>query len=154
MVTQPGLRIGEAAARAGVSTRTLRYYEELGLLPPSTRTTGGARRYTEAVLERLAHIRELQDLMGFDLEEIRAIVATEDRLAALRAAYFAGEGDPGRQVEILDEALGLNATLREQVEVKRAGLDRMLGELNGRRERYLEVRDALVKGEEPPPART
>jgi DNA-binding transcriptional MerR regulator len=153
MVTQPGLRIGEAAARAGVSTRTLRYYEELGLLPPSTRTTGGARRYSETELERLAHIRELQDLMGFNLEEIRAIVATEDRLSALRAAYFAGEGDPGRQVEILDEALGLNTTLREQVEAKRAGLDRMLGELNGRRERYLEVREALVRGEEPPPAR-
>jgi DNA-binding transcriptional MerR regulator len=154
VVSEPGLRIGEAAARAGVSTRTLRYYEELGLLPPSTRTTGGARRYAEAELERLAHIRELQHLMGFNLEEIRAIVATEDRLRALRAEYYAGDGDPGRQVGILDEALELNARLRGQIEAKRAGLDRMLGELTGRRERYLEVRDALVKGEQPPPPRT
>jgi DNA-binding transcriptional MerR regulator len=64
------LRIGEAAARVGVSSRTLRYYEELGLLTPSGRTPGGARRYTNEDIARLEHIRVLQELMGFNLEEI------------------------------------------------------------------------------------
>ena len=145
------LRIGEAAARVGVSSRTLRYYEELGLLPPSSRTPGGARRYTEPDIERLAHIRELQELMGFNLDEIRPVVSAEDRLAKLREAYFSNTESPERQVEILQEAMVLNAQLRERVEAKKAGLDRMLAQLESKYERYIVVRDALNRGEPPPP---
>jgi DNA-binding transcriptional MerR regulator len=67
------LRIGEAAARAAVSVRTLRYYEELGLLTPSAHSPGGARRYAEEDVARLARIRELKDLLGFDLDEVRTV---------------------------------------------------------------------------------
>ena len=83
------LRIGEAAARAAVSVRTLRYYEELGLLTPSARSPGGARRYAEEDLARLARIRELKDLLGFNLDEVRTVLTAEDRLGDLRAAYHA-----------------------------------------------------------------
>jgi DNA-binding transcriptional MerR regulator len=149
--SRPGLRIGEAAERAGVSARTLRYYEELGLLPPSARTPGGARRYTEPDIGRLAHIRELQELMGFNLDEIRSVVSAEDRLATLRQAYFSSTESPERQVEILREAMVLNARLRERVEAKKAGLDRMLAQLESKHERYIVVLDALNRGEPPPP---
>ena len=76
-------RIGEAAERAGVSSRTLRWYEEIGLLSPVAHTSGGARRYGEDDLLRIEHIRELQGLLGLDLGEIRDILQGEDALAGL-----------------------------------------------------------------------
>jgi MerR family transcriptional regulator, repressor of the yfmOP operon len=136
------LRIGEAAARVGVSCRTLRYYEELGLLRPSARTPGGARRYAEEDIARLEHIRELQELMGFNLEEILEVVGTEDRLATLRAEWLAGR-PPERRAEILAEALELNARLRERVERKRDRLGQVLEQLEVKRRRYQEVQREL-----------
>ena len=65
---------GEAAERAGVSSRTLRWYEERGLLVPTGYSVGGARRYSEEDVARLVHIRELQSLLGFDLDEIRDVL--------------------------------------------------------------------------------
>ncbi len=66
------LTIGEVAKQAGVRTSALRYYEEVGVLPPAERV-GGQRRYDEAVLARLAVIRLAQGL-GFSVAEIRSLV--------------------------------------------------------------------------------
>jgi DNA-binding transcriptional MerR regulator len=136
------LRIGEAAAMVGVSCRTLRYYEELGLLTPSARTPGGARRYQEADIARLTHIRELQELMGFNLDEILEVVRTEDRLATLRAEWRAGR-PPQRRAEILAEALKLNARLRDSVRQKHRRLEQVLDELEAKRHRYQELQQEL-----------
>jgi len=136
------LRIGEAAARVGVSSRTLRYYEELGLLTPSGRTPGGARRYTDDDIARLEHIRELQELMGFNLDEILEVVRIEDRLATLRAEWRAGR-PPERRAEILAEALHHNASLRARVEAKIARLGQFLDGLDARRQRYRELQHEL-----------
>jgi MerR family transcriptional regulator, repressor of the yfmOP operon len=140
------LRIGEAAARVGVSSRTLRYYEELGLLTPSGRTPGGARRYTDDDIARLEHIRELQELMGFNLDEILAVMRIEDRLAKLRAEWQAGR-PPERRAEMIEEALRHNADLRARVEAKIARLGAFLDSLDERRERYRRAQremDALM----------
>jgi DNA-binding transcriptional MerR regulator len=136
------LRIGEAAARVGVSNRTLRYYEELGLLTPSGHTPGGARRYTNDDIARLEHIRELQELMGFNLEEILEVVRIEDRLASLSAEWRAGR-PPERRAEILAEAMRHNASLRAKVEAKIARLDQFLEGLDTRRQRYRELQREL-----------
>jgi DNA-binding transcriptional MerR regulator len=130
------LRIGEAAARVGVSSRTLRYYEELGLLTPSGRTPGGARRYTDDDIARLEHIRELQELMGFNLDEILAVLRIEDRLAKLRAEWQAGRPPEERRAEMIEEALRHNADLRARVEAKIARLGAFLDSLDEKRERY------------------
>ncbi len=61
------LKIGTVATRLGISERTLRYYEEVGLLAPHLRRPGGCRRYGTADVERVQRIRELQSLMGFNL---------------------------------------------------------------------------------------
>jgi len=140
------LRIGEAAARVGVSSRTLRYYEELGLLTPSGRTPGGARRYTDDDIARLEHIRELQELMGFNLDEILAVMRIEDRLAKLRAEWQAGR-TPERRAEMIEEALRHNADLRARVEAKITRLGAFLDSLDEKRERYRMAQremDALV----------
>src|SRR4051812_6809816 len=89
------LRIGQACDMVGVSTRTLRYWQELGLVEPSAITAGGARRYSEDDVERCKHIRDLQRLFGFDLDEIREIIDAEDRLQELREEWQ--DAKPGRR---------------------------------------------------------
>jgi MerR family Zn(II)-responsive transcriptional regulator of zntA len=103
------LKIGEFARRAGVSLRTLRYYEELGLISPSARTRGGFRYYRPEDLDRLKLIADLQKL-GLTLEQIGELLAapspTVDRrgfLAKVRAALQEQERLVMRQIEVLQE---------------------------------------------------
>src|ERR1700726_1443764 len=81
------LGIGAAAIQAGVSERALRYYQQLGLIVPASTTPGGLRRYSEEDLARVARIRELQTLLGLNLDEIAVVLRNEDRLAQIRRAY-------------------------------------------------------------------
>jgi MerR family transcriptional regulator, repressor of the yfmOP operon len=128
-------RIGEAAARAGVTTRTLRYYEELGLLAPSRRTTGGARRYTDNDVEAVERIRDLQDVMGLDLDAIRRIVGTENRIRELREEYRE-RADDARRREIITEAIELNDELRADMRTRLDRMHRVLQDLDAKAERY------------------
>lgn len=73
-------QIGEVAGRLGLSLRTVRYYEEVGLVVPSGRTEGGFRLYTEDDIERLALVRQLKPL-DFTLDELRTLLELRDRLA-------------------------------------------------------------------------
>jgi DNA-binding transcriptional MerR regulator len=130
-------RIGEVAHAAGVTTRTLRYYQELGLLDPG-QTPGASRRYSDADVARLQRILELRNVMGFDLEHIRVILASEDRLAELRAEAQRGTSDARRR-EILAEAIAINARMREQVRAKRAVLDDFLAQLEAKAAHYAVV---------------
>lgn len=66
-------QIGDVAERVGLSLRTIRYYEEVGLVVPPERTSGGFRLYTDADIERLTMVRELKPL-GFSLDEVREIL--------------------------------------------------------------------------------
>lgn len=72
-------QIGEAAAQTGLSLRTIRFYEEVGLVPPSGRTTGGFRLYTDADIERLQLVKDLKPL-DFSLEEMGEVLVLLDRL--------------------------------------------------------------------------
>jgi DNA-binding transcriptional MerR regulator len=136
-VTNPEARyrIGEIAEAAGVSTRTLRYYEELGLLSPSGHSPGGARRYSDADLARVLRIRELQHLVGFNLDEIKTIVAAEARLDELRSEYKAG-GPPQRERELVTEAIEINDRLRENMQAKLARLETFVADLDARAALY------------------
>src|SRR5271154_528512 len=89
---ETGIRISDAATRAGVSARTLRYYEELGLLTPSLYTPGGERRYTSEDLEHLQRVLELREVLGMNLDEIREFLSLETRLDELRTSYHATKG--------------------------------------------------------------
>lgn len=126
------LSIGAAAAQAGVTERALRYYQELGLLEPSALTKGGMRRYSRADLERVARIRELQTLLGLNLDEIAHVLRNEDRTAQIRAAYFDEDTDEAERQRLLRESLGLACELRQTVHTKRAALDSFLADLDAR----------------------
>jgi DNA-binding transcriptional MerR regulator len=84
---EPYLQIGEVAERTGVTQRTLRFYEEKGLLKPPTRMDGGFRLYSEADVQRVEQIKRLQSLLGFTLAEIKEMVDAEEVKMQLRAQY-------------------------------------------------------------------
>lgn len=83
----PYLQIGEAAERAQLTQRTLRYYEEKGLLSPPTRMDGGFRLYSPEDMERIGRIRQLKDLLGFSLAEIKEMIETEDVRLQIKAEW-------------------------------------------------------------------
>lgn len=126
------LSIGAAAAQAGVTERALRYYQELGLLHPSGHTKGGMRRYSQADLGRVARIRELQVLLGLNLDEIAGVLRNEDRAAEIRAAYLDQTTGKQDRERLLLESLGLAGELRATVETKRAALESFLADLDAR----------------------
>jgi DNA-binding transcriptional MerR regulator len=101
------LRIGDVAELTGTTARTIRYYEEIGLLPPAGKREAGRHRlYDEAAVERLRDLLRLKELLGLSLEELKQLVAAQDARAALRREWRSGVDDPVRRREILDEALG------------------------------------------------
>jgi MerR family transcriptional regulator, repressor of the yfmOP operon len=109
------LRIGEVARACGVTTRTLRYWQEMGLLVPGGQREGGERLYTDADVGRVARIKELQDLLGFSLSEIREVLDTEDVLVELRSAYKAS-ARPEHQYRIVSRAIEANDALLARLE--------------------------------------
>jgi DNA-binding transcriptional MerR regulator len=141
---EAGIRISDAATRVGVSARTLRYYEELGLLTPSLYTSGGERRYTPEDLAHLQRILELREVLGMNLDEIREFLALETRLDELRASYRATRRDAtskkalAEQKATLQEALVLNESL--------GGADQRQAGAHGRLSRQVAQRCAAVPG--------
>jgi len=107
---EPTLRIGEVAKLCGVTTRTLRYWEEIGLVAPSEQRHGTERVYASSEVERAKRIRELQSIMGFSLAEIRAVLETEDVLDKLRHAYRA-HARPELRRRLLTDAMEANDKL-------------------------------------------
>jgi DNA-binding transcriptional MerR regulator len=129
------LKIGDVARLVGTTTRTIRYYEEIGLLPPAgDRPAGGHRAYGEAEVERLREILRLKDLLGVSLDQLRELVAAEDARAAIREEYRRTE-DPERRRELLEQARGHLDRQLELVRARRAELDALERELAERRER-------------------
>jgi DNA-binding transcriptional MerR regulator len=147
MVIQQGMSIGELAQKTGLSPRTLRYYEECGLVAPAARCGGGRRLYAPDVLDRLRRIRELQDLLGFSLEEIRQVIAAEERVRELRARYHREEDAASRR-QVLEEAIALAEALLALVDRRRAGLEAMRADLGERLARYRRLLRELQEGRE------
>src|ERR1051325_1236730 len=84
---EPMLQIGEVADRTGVTQRTLRFYEERGLLRPPSRMDGGFRLYSEDDVARVEQIKRLQSLLGLTLAEIKDMVEAEEIQEELNATY-------------------------------------------------------------------
>jgi MerR family transcriptional regulator, repressor of the yfmOP operon len=140
------LGIGAAALRAGVSERALRYYQELGLLTPSGCTPGGMRRYSDADLARVARIRELQDLLGLNLDEIAAVLRNEDRSAELKALFLDEKTSAEERRAIATESLSMVLELRSTVEAKQVALTAFLEDLDTRLDRIRAVLDEQEPG--------
>jgi DNA-binding transcriptional MerR regulator len=130
------LRIGDVAKLAGTTPRTIRYYEEIGLLPAAGgREPGAHRTYAEADVERLTDLLRLKDLLGVSLEELKALVEAEDARAALRREWRGGVEDPLRRRQILEQSLGHISRQLELVRRRRDEIAKLEAELVARRRR-------------------
>ncbi len=147
--TKAELRIGDVAKLAGTTPRTIRYYEEIGLLPASTaRERGAHRTYAEDDVERLADLLRLKDLLGLSLEELKALVEAEDARATLRREWETGVEDPVRRHEILDESLGHIGRQLDLVRRRRDEISALESELLSKRKR-VQARLRELRGDAP-----
>lgn len=119
-MSETHMHIGAVAERTGLSLRTLRHYDEVGLVSPSMRSEGGFRLYSESDLSRLLLVRRMKPL-GFALEEMADLLDVMDRMAAdpepsaevrARLAAFVASAherrsDLARKLEMADEFIGL-----------------------------------------------
>jgi MerR family transcriptional regulator, repressor of the yfmOP operon len=148
------LRIGDVARLVGTTPRTIRYYEEIGLLPEAGgRPSGQHRLYTPEEVERLREVMRLKSLLGVSLGELRTLLAAEEARAAVRAQLRRDDVDPERRRELLLEALG---HLDRQLELVRgrahelAKLQEDLSERRKRVRRKIRELDARAQGAFPP----
>ena len=146
--TEPRLlRIQEVAADTGLTPRTIRYYEELGLLAPAGRSEGAYRQYDADDLDRLHFIRGLRDDAGFSLAEIRQLLEDEEARVHNRVRFRATD-DPAERRRILTDAI---ATVDRQVATLRAKIGRleaMVGDAEDRRAHLLGHVEDLDAGRE------
>ncbi|HEX4815724.1 MAG TPA: MerR family transcriptional regulator [Nonomuraea sp.] len=137
------LRINEVAAETGLTTRAIRYYEELGLLEPAARSEGDYRLYDQSDLDRLLFIRSLRDDAGFSLAQIGQLLEDEaarernrERLRSTtdpderRALLLDAQRRVDRQIEFLRAKADRLASMIEAAEARRAHLAGHLAELD------------------------
>jgi DNA-binding transcriptional MerR regulator len=125
-------RIGEVAERTGVTTRTIRYYEELGLLGKAGERAKGAHRlYIEADVARLQELIRLRDLLGLTLDELVELAEAEEARAALRDQWAESATDDER-AGILDAAISLAERQLELVRARQQRLAEFADELAGK----------------------
>ena len=137
------LRIGEVADLVGITPRTIRYYEELGLLSAApTRTKGAHRTYTEADVVQLQGLIRLRDLLGLTLDELVTLAETEEARRALREQWHDDPTDTER-VEILDQAIELAQRQLKLLETRREKLDEFAAELDEKLRRLRRQRREL-----------
>ena len=148
------LRIGDVARAVGTTPRTIRYYEEIGLLPESlSRPSGRHRLYSDEEVERLREVMRLKDLLGVSLEELKTLLTAEEARAEVRAQLRREDVDPDRRRELLGEALGhidrqLELVRHRAVELAR--LEEELSETRKRVRRKIRELDARAAGSFPP----
>jgi len=144
------LRIQQVAADVGLTTRSIRYYEELGLLKPAARSEGAYRLYDEDDLERLRFIKGLRDDAGFSLAEIGQLLEDEAARARNRELFRSSTDPDERKSIVADASARVDrqiATLREKID----RLEAMVAEAEGRRAHLQAHLDEIETGAEPTP---
>lgn len=124
-------KIGELAKRAGVTVRTIRYYEELGLLSPTEVSPGGFRLYTEQDLSRFRFIQRFKEL-GLPLEEIQVLIDNsepgESKMQRIKASYSLLE----KQLKKIEDKIS-------ELEVSKTSIEKGMEALNVCKECSLEI---------------
>lgn len=118
------LQIGDAASRTHLTQRTLRFYDERGLLHPRERMHGGFRLYSAADIERIERIKQLKELLGFSLSEIAELLDAEELAGGSGGRHASPAEDCRsdtardglqRQLDLIDQKMAGMARLREQI---------------------------------------
>lgn len=135
------LRIQEVAAEVGLTTRSIRYYEELGLLEPAARSDGDYRLFDASDLERLRFIKSLRDDAGFSLAQVGQML--EDEVARARnRERLAHTTNPAERRIYLDEAL---TRVERQIGLLDAKAERIAAMIDDARARQGRIRAGLAE---------
>jgi DNA-binding transcriptional MerR regulator len=137
------VRIGALAKAAGTTVRTVRYYEEIGLLPVDARVAGEHREYDDSDVERLRELLRLKGLLGLSLEELRDVMQGEAARVE-RRRVFKQSTDPVQRERLLREAIAHTDSLLELVRRRKGELEAFEAELNERRQRGTHALKELV----------
>lgn len=128
------LQIGDAASVTNLTPRTLRFYEERGLLPAPERMLGGFRLYSPADIARIERIKQLKELLGFSLSEIGEMLDAEEMEEGRPAGRHAAAGRSGhpsdatqsglrRQLELIDQKMAGMAQMRQEIAIRLSKYD-------------------------------
>ena len=138
-VTDKPLRIGEVAELTGTTPRTIRYYEEIGLLPGSgERVQGQHRWYSQADVDRMREILRLKDLLGLSLEQLSQLLEAESARAQLRRELSKTDS-PAERKRLLEEVQRHISTQLGMVRKRLTELTQLAEELEGK-QRLVEQR--------------
>src|SRR3954453_2959537 len=144
---EPHYRIGEVAELVGTTPRTIRYYEEFGLLAvPPAHEKGRHRTYDDADVRRLQELIRLRDLLGVSLEELKRLVEAEEARAALRERWQHTAGGADRRA-ILEQSVGHVTAQLALVRSRRAALDGLEAEPAAKLRRATELLAELEEDE-------
>jgi MerR family transcriptional regulator, repressor of the yfmOP operon len=143
------MRIQEAAAEVGLTPRSVRYYEELGLLRPAARSEGDYRLYDDTDVERLRFIKGLRDDAGFSLAEIARLLEDEEARERGHQAYHA-TADPIERMRILRDRLLRYDQQIAMLQTKIGRLQGMVDEARARRSRTAARIDELASADRTP----
>lgn len=135
-------QIGEVAERTGVTQRTLRFYEEKGLLNPPARMEGGFRLYSDDDIQRIEYIRQLQQLLGFTLADIKEMVEAEELRQQIIATFRPDRELPAR-LERLQRIIDALTRQLEVVDHKVEHLQQMQTDLRAKLSRVQSRRKEL-----------
>ncbi|MCK6256159.1 MerR family transcriptional regulator [Fictibacillus sp. KIGAM418] len=139
-----GLKIDDVAKQSGLTKRTIRYYEQIGLLASPPRSEGGIRLYSEEHVEFLKKITNAKEVMGFSLSELQEFITLSDTLELQKLDYRQFKGT-SQQKEKLEKVL---MTVEEQLkllEQKKKNILKVEGDLVSLRDR---AKAALIRFEE------
>ncbi len=137
------MRIGEVAELTGTTPRTIRYYEEIGLLTGGTeRELGKHRCYSQGDVDRIKEIVRLKDLLGLSLEQLSQLLDAEAARADIRREYQETD-DPERQRALLLQSTAHIANQLELVRGRIAELSKLEGDLSDRAARVRKKLEAL-----------
>ncbi len=117
------LKIDDVAKQTGLTKRTVRFYEEIGLIDPPQRSEGGIRLYTQADVERLKKISDAKEVLGFSLQELQQFLKISESIERHRQGYRASPDKTGQMSELKQMA----EALEEQLRMLKRKIDKMLG---------------------------
>ncbi|MFD0050375.1 MerR family transcriptional regulator [Actinomycetes bacterium NPDC127524] len=135
-----GMKIDDVAKRSGLTKRTIRYYEQIGLLPSPPRTEGGTRLYTQEHIDFLEKITNAKEVMGFSLQELQQFIALSDTLELQKLNYRQVKGT-AEQTEKLRMVLQTVEEKLELIEQKKKNMLAVEEELITLRDR---AKEALI----------
>lgn len=137
-------KIDDVAKECGLTKRAIRYYEEIGLIPPPERSEGGFRLYTDQHIERLKQIINVRDVLGFSLQEVQEYISISNAFEERRLEYRAAKETLDNE-KIREKLIEIEPILAKQLNMIDVKLKKMNEIRNSMNDMYQRVTKALEK---------